>query len=325
MPIATCTDKQFIQIWRELQSTTRVATSLGINPGAARARCRRIERKYGIQLPVVDSLSRPKYTRGEVKHKPRLHYEIEDGVIVVGSDAHIWPGEKTTALKAFLNVIRNLKPKQVHLNGDVFDGAKISRHPKIGFLEKAPDVHQEIDACKEALAEIEDAAGKAELIWEFGNHDMRFEGFLAAHAAQYEGVEGLHLKDHFPRWNACWSTHINADKPGHMVIKHRIKGGKYDVSNNVMAAHTHTVTGHTHALKWFPTTTFRSHTLYGINTGTLANPRGEQFVHYTEDGPTDWRSGFAVLTYWKGRLLQPELAEVIGPNQINFRGEVVHL
>src|SRR5690606_2094348 len=191
--------------------------------------------------------------------------------------------------------------------------------------EKAPEVWQEIEACQEALTEIEDAAGKAETIWEFGNHDMRFEAFLAGHAPQYEGVEGMHLKDHFPRWKPCWATHINPDQPSHTVIKHRFKGGKYDVANNIMNAHVHMVTGHTHSLKWWPMTTFRAHTLYGINTGTLAQPHSEQFVHYTEDGPTDWRSGFAVLTFWKGRLLQPELAEVIGPNQVNFRGQVIHV
>jgi hypothetical protein len=323
MTAAACTDKQFIQVWRELQSPTKVASALGIAVRAVQGRRTRIESKYGITLPVFDH--RPTYNKVEIKHKARLSYDIQDGVIVVGSDAHIWPGEQTTAMRAFIKLIRELKPKQVHLNGDVFDGAKISRHPKIGFLERAPDVWEEIEACKESLAQIEAAAGKAEKLWEFGNHDMRFEAFLAAHAPQYEGVEGMHLKDHFPAWKPCWSTHINPDQAGHMVIKHRNKGGKYDVSNNIMQAHVHMVTGHTHSLKWFPMTTYRAHTLYGINTGTLAQPHSEPFVHYTEDGPVDWRAGFAVLTYWKGRLLQPELAEVIGPNQVNFRGQVLHI
>jgi len=320
---AACTDQQFIKIWQELQSPTKVAASLGVALRNVCARRQKIQARYGIHLPVLDH--RPTYNTAEFKHSARLNYDIEDGVIIVGSDAHIWPGEKTTALKAFIKFIRDLKPKQVHLNGDVFDGAKISRHPKIGFLEKAPDVWEELHACQESLAEIEAAAGKATKIWEFGNHDMRFEAFLAANAPQYEGVKGMHLKDHFPAWTPCWATHINADKPSHTVIKHRLKGGKYDVSTNLMAAHVHMVTGHTHSLKWWPMTTYRAHTLYGINTGTLSSPHSEPFVHYTEDAPTDWRAGFAVLTYWKGRLLQPELAEVIGPDLVNFRGQVIKL
>lgn len=318
-----CTEKQFIQIWRELQSPQKVASALGVALRNVCARRKRIESKYGIVLPVLDH--RPAYNQPEIKHKARLFCELQDGVIIIGSDAHIWPGDQTTAMRGFIKLIRELKPQQVHLNGDVFDGAKISRHPKIGFLENAPAVHQEIDACKEALSQIESAAGKAKLVWEFGNHDLRYEAFLAAHAPEYEGIEGMHLKDHFPRWEPCWSCHVNPDSSGHLVVKHRMKGGKYDVANNIMNAHVHMVTGHTHALKWWPMSSYRSITLYGVNTGTLAAPYGEQFVHYTEDNPVDWRAGFAVLTYWKGRLLQPELAEVIGPNQINFRGQVIHL
>lgn len=320
--MAPCTDAQFISAWKDLQSATRVAESLGISTRNAAARRRRIETRYGMVLPVFDEF-RPQYNTIAVPHKARLQLEIKDGVIIVGSDAHIWPGEKTTAMKAFIKFIRDMKPKQVHMNGDVFDGAKISRHPKIGFLENAPSVKEEIKACQEGIADIEDAARGAEKVWEFGNHDLRWESYLAARVPEYQGVANFHLKDWFPKWKPCWSCHINADEPGHMVIKHRLKGGKYDVANNIQTAHTHIVTGHTHALKWWPTTNYRSHTLYGINTGTLAEVSGQQFVHYTEDAPVDWRAGFAVLTYHKGRLLMPELVEVIGYGRVNFRGQVL--
>lgn len=322
MRYAACTDQQFISTWRNLQSATRVSETLGVALRNIHLRRKRIEAKYGIVLPVHDQY-RPQYNTREIHHKARLQLELNDGVIIIGSDAHIWPGEKTTAMRAFIKFIRDMKPKQVHLNGDVFDGAKISRHPKIGFLENAPTVKEEIKACQEAISEVEDAAVGAEKIWEFGNHDLRWESFLAAHVPEYEGIEHFHLKDWFPKWKPCWSCHINTDKPGHLVVKHRLKGGKYDVANNIQSAHTHIVTGHTHSLKWWPTTNYRSHTLYGVNTGTLAEVSGEQFVHYTEDAPVDWRAGFAVLTYYKGRLLMPELVEVISHGQVNFRGQVM--
>lgn len=36
----------------------------------------------------------------------------------------------------------------------------------------------------------------------------------------------------------------------------------------------------------------------------------------------NWRQGFAVLTYHKGRLLWPELVHVCGENEIEFRGRL---
>jgi hypothetical protein len=65
---------------------------------------------------------------------------------------------------------------------------------------------------------------------------------------------------------------------------------------------------------------------WGVQTGCLADPRGEQFIHYTEDAPTDWTSGFALLTYEQGHLLQPELVRVFDENKglVDFRGKLIH-
>ena len=55
---------------------------------------------------------------------PELHLEISDGIMLVGSDGHYWPGAAPTAHKAFVRFIKDLKPKIVIYNGDGFDGAK---------------------------------------------------------------------------------------------------------------------------------------------------------------------------------------------------------
>ena len=133
------------------------------------------------------------------------------------------------------------------------------------------------------------------LVWihTLGNHDARFESYLSSHVPQFRGVDGFRLKDHIPLWRPCWSFWINDDT----VIKHRHKGGAYAGYNNVKAAlGCHVVTGHTHILAVQPITGYQQ-TFYGIQTGTLANPKGNQFVDYTEDNPVDWRSGFVILTY----------------------------
>ena len=55
----------------------------------------------------------------------------------------------------------------------------------------------------------------------------------------------------------------------------------------------------------------------------LADPNGPQFMDYTEDNPKNWRSGFALLTIVKGRLLWPELVSVWDAKHVCFRGELV--
>jgi hypothetical protein len=65
-------------------------------------------------------------------------------------------------------------------------------------------------------------------------------------------------------------------------------------------------------------------TRYGVDTGSLANVWGDQFL-YTEDSTRNHRSGFAVLTFYEGKLLPPELCEVLDEDEglVVFRGEVL--
>jgi hypothetical protein len=60
---------------------------------------------------------------------------------------------------------------------------------------------------------------------------------------------------------------------------------------------------------------------WGVDAGTLAEPYGDQFT-YTEMNPVNWCSGFCVLTFENGKLLPPELCEVID-GIAYFRGQRV--
>jgi hypothetical protein len=253
--------------------------------------------------------------------KARHHAGITDGVVIVFSDAHFWPGLRTTAFKGLLWAISQLKPYAVINNGDAFDGASISRYPRIGWTQQ-PSVKEELNACQEALAEIEAVAKAArhnvQLIWPLGNHDSRFENFLAANAPGYEGVAGFTLKDHFQAWHPCWSCWLTDD----VVVKHRYKNGVHATHTNTMGSGTSICTGHLHSLKVTPYTDYRG-TRYGIDTGTLADIDGKQFNDYLEDNPVNWRSGFAVLTFRDSRLLFPELAIKHSEGMLDFRGDLI--
>jgi hypothetical protein len=254
------------------------------------------------------------------KFPHRRELWIEDGIVLIGSDAHYWPGIISTAHRGFVRACKEFSRdlKAVIMNGDALDGATISRHPPIGW-ESRPSLIQEIETCQARMGEIEQAAGKAEKIWTLGNHDARFETRLAMQAPEFAKVHGVHLHDHFPYWGTAWSCWINDD----VVIKHRLAGGIHAARNNTVKAGKTIITGHTHSAKVTPVTDYNG-TRWGVDTGTMAVPFGPQFVDYTEDSPVDWRSAFAVLTFRNGRLLQPELAIVADEKagEIDFRGKV---
>lgn len=305
MAKTTCSAEDFIQMYRTL-GPAETSRKLGTSVRNTHSRRKRIEGQLARTLvaprcrDVVRNLAAvPSQRIGW------LSMEIKNGTVIVGSDAHYWPGEASTAHRAFVHLCKELKPAAVVMNGDGFDGASISRHPRIGW-EDRPTVIEELEACAQRLGEIEQAAGKARKLWPLGNHDARFESRLAMQAPEYAKVHGVHLRDHFPYWEPCWSVEINNDT----VIKHRYKSGIHAPHNNTLWAGKTIVTGHLHSAKVMPVTDYNG-TRWGVDAGMIAAVGGPQFVDYLENNPVNWRSAFAVLTFWKGILLEPKLCLVL--------------
>lgn len=312
-------DAEFIELWNQHKNGEKVAKALGINVRNVMYRRRNMESKYKIKLE--SNQNRHEHLQTAHTHSARYMAGIENGTVIIFSDAHFMPGIRTTAFKGLLWAIEAYKPKMVVCNGDAFDGGSISRFPRIGW-DKKPSILEELKACEASLGEIEETAKKArhnvKLVWPLGNHCARFENRLAQVAPEFEGVKGFHLKDHFPAWIPCWSTWLT-DK---VVVKHRYKGGIHATHNNTVGSGKSIVTGHLHSLKVTPYTDYNG-TRYGVDTGTLADTDGPQFVDYLEDSPTNWRSGFVVLTFVDGELLMPEMAQKWSDGKIQFRGQVV--
>jgi hypothetical protein len=317
----TCTDVEFIQLWGKHQSAIRIAEHLGINTRAVHLRRRWIEGHYKISLNASDHRG-VKYDKNKPKSfSPLKQIELGmlDSCVIVFSDAHFIPHQRTTAFKGLLYMIETLKPHAVICNGDAFDGSTISRHDVTD--QPQITVVQELKACQGMLGEIEETAKAArhnvKLCFTWGNHDIRFGNRLAQHAPQFKEVQGFKLTDHIPNWDFCWAVWPTEN----VIIKHRYKNGVHAAHNNTVNAGVSIVTGHLHSLKVTPFNDYNG-TRYGVDTGTLAETDGPQFT-YAEINPSNHRSGFAVLNFFNGQLLWPELVHKFDENQIQFRGEVI--
>jgi hypothetical protein len=260
------------------------------------------------------------------KWPKRREITVKGRSIIIGSDAHFWPGLISTAWRAYCKVSKQIEPSHQILNGDTLDGAKITRHDPIAW-EAQPNLSDEIETLKERLDEARDAAPNAERLKTAGNHDTRYERTLAKNVPQMRDVKGSCLQDHIG-WLWSWSILVNGHIPSvcPLMIKHAFKGGIHAVYNNVLQAGVSIATGHLHAQAIRAFTDYRG-TRYGVDCGTLADIHGPQFF-YTMDNPVNWRSGFGVFTFDdKGHLMPPEVCEVQdfpdGYQRAVFRGKVV--
>lgn len=273
----------------------------------------------GVLLPSVPAAAGGSvvYSTDAARAYPRERQaRVDQGTIIVFSDAHFWPQPRTLANNALLELIRELKPRRVVANGDVFDGAGgISTHPPLGWAT-VPSAKEEMEACQERMHEIELIAPKGcALDWNVGNHDTRFDKRLAAVAGEYEGLVER-LEEKFSAWDFAWSLKLNDN----VMIKHRWHNGIHATFNNALKSGVNIVTGHLHRLAVTPWADYNGRR-YGVDTGTLADPLAPQF-DYLENNSTPWCSGFAVLSFHDGQLLPPELVEC-RDGKAYFRGEVV--
>ncbi len=314
-------DEAFRAAWLETGGEARkVGELLDLTERGVYKRRNLMERKHG--QPLTSAGLSGHAGRGDAgappyNYRPRLAIDGFKGRALIFSDAHWWPGlSRTLAYKALVEVAKDVKPDLIIGNGDLLDGARVSRFGRSDW-QYQPRMIDELEETKNCCAEIRHAHRRARTIRTIGNHCQRFDKFLANHASDFDGINGFRLADHLDTWEETMSVWIN----GHTVIKHRWHGGAHAAWNNVMKSGVTMVTGHTHALLCRPFVDYRGRR-YGIECGTLAEPQGPQFS-YAEDNPSQGCSGFVLLTFdSSGRVLYPELAEVSDGRAI-FRGQVV--
>ena len=132
--------------------------------------------------------------------------ETKSSTALIGGDLHVWPGQEPAMWNAFCKIAWRLKPEIIVLNGDIIDGARVSRHGAL-LGQQAPKVNDEVIAAQKLLGMLPRAQQK---IWTMGNHDIRVNNYLANQANELDEYVGR-LEDRFPDWTFCYATTVNAE------------------------------------------------------------------------------------------------------------------
>lgn len=310
--------EEFIRYWTEAKGDIRKVAELTKMTERGVYKRRKSIAQQGEYLTTNYSRVFRSKVFQNAQRASRLEVDIQNGSAIIFSDAHYWPGIISVGHLALVKAIQDVQPQFIIANGDILDGATISRHDPDGW-QNFPKLAQEIETVQERLKELQNAAPNAQRLWCLGNHDTRFERYLAMRAPAIKDVAGTTLPEHFGEWQFGMSFFINhGTECIPTVVKHRYANGIHATYNNTLRAGTHIVTGHLHRLNVTCWGDYRGRR-YGVDTGTLADPLGPQFL-YAEDNPSPAAQGFAVLTWKDGHMLPPELCEVRGAEAF-FRGK----
>ena len=309
MPTPSISTELMIETLRVYESCgnniSGAARSLNIPRNTFNSRLERARARFPNGSPDANINGRWTYPRIITKEVPNTRW-------VIGSDLHIWDGDPPLIYKAFVKVCKSLKPDGIILNGDVIDGARVSRHPSVRG-SKAPKIEKEIETAKKWLKMLPKTKHR---LWTMGNHDTRIDNYIAANANELDGYI-LSLQEHFTDWEIAWAFELN----GTVEVRHRFRGGIHAGWNNALHGGISMITGHTHQLQ-MTAMRDRNGSRWGIETGTLADPFGPQF-QYAEGSPSRSQMGFAVISFDEdGNLMPPELCEMIRGRPV-FRGEYI--
>ena len=147
-----------------------------------------------------------------------------DTRIAVMGDLH-FPYQNNPSIHLALTRAKKNNCKVIYINGDLIDFHKISR------WNHDPDSRstvEEIEAANQFLDAVDDRFPKARKIFKFGNHDERFDHYIAANAAELFGLikEKASLPHLLELENRGWEW-IDDKRPAHLGGLTLIHGHEY--------------------------------------------------------------------------------------------------
>ena len=282
------------------------ARILKVSPQNLYNRLKRFQERFPNGLPEGEATANQwTYPRIKKINAPSSRW-------IIGSDLHVWSGEPPVIFKAFIAVAKKLKVDGIILNGDIIDGARISRHG-IPLRSKSPKISHEIETAKKWLKLLPYTKYKC---WTMGNHDIRLDNYIAQNASELDDYI-VSLQEHFRDWEMAYAFELNENTE----VRHRFRSGIHAAWNNALHGGINMLTGHTHQLA-VTAQRDRRGSRYGIETGMLTDPDGPQF-EYTEGAPNRAQQGFVVISFDDtGALMPPETCEMVRGRPI-FRGDPV--
>ncbi|HBT77054.1 MAG TPA: hypothetical protein DEB39_09040 [Planctomycetaceae bacterium] len=240
---------------------------------------------------------------------------IQHRMSICISDLHL-PSHNVKAVKMVVDFIREQKPGRIHVLGDAIDMWTLSRFDK--DPARRLNLQEELDAVRDWLRELRDAAPHSQIIYSEGNHEYRLRKYLMSEAKALAGLRALSLDQllDFQKLRIRFQTQDRPYRIGHLLFTH----GQFVSRWSGMSAKRHfeqfgccVIHGHTHRLGAFYHTDIND--CYGAwEVGCLSTLNPDYVT------APDWQNGFAVVHH-SSKYFSVELVAIIR-DQFAFRGSL---
>lgn len=207
------------------------------------------------------------------------------------------PFQHTKSHEALLDFIKFWKPQRIIENGDAHDLFNVSRYFRDPCRETS--LQDEVTEGIDANNRLRKAAGKdAEILLNFGNHEYRWDMFLATNAPilrslkclEFEELFGLHKANIIPnrgRKGGYARYQLGPIQIGHFEVARDSAATEKSImtakGGSIIASHSHRKGQYFHSYA-------DGRVLTGVGTGCLCDPAQQNYV---ED--PNWQHGFVTV------------------------------
>lgn len=233
------------------------------------------------------------------KELKQARKDLAPKLAVVLSDIHT-PDEDKDAIEIVCDLMRDLKPQILVLNGDILDLPEVSRHDA-GSLARLENkrIFQTFAAGNRLLDKLESAAGPqcTDKRYVYGNHEHRLRRWLQqGDNAIFEGDVSLDIAHRLKLEERAWQ--VFPDYPeagtrlGKLWITHGQWCGKYPAARHLERYQTSVLVGHTHTEQTHHASTWNGPHV-GYCAGYLADRTAKSMAYAPK--PNNWKQGFALV------------------------------
>ena len=321
-----------------IASAINAEFSIGVTKDQVQKVVKRLRRASSVEQKIKPAtLRRIDYLKSLAKPK-----KTGERLTVCLGDTQ-FPFESPEAWSLSLAFIRDVKPSEIVLTGDIVDGQAVSRFEK--DPRKTVRLNDEMQHAHDRLAELRAAAGDAKIVYVQGNHDVRIARYAQNQAPALVGltipgtdIEVLGLRNLLqldalrieliePAEGSLSDGHLAgfyelAPGPSGLVATHgfysrggRTGGGGVSIMPLVDSLDTSVVGGHDHR-QGIGIITRGNRRLRAISTGMLCR----RDLGYQPDGTSNWQTGFVVISFAADGNWSPELVEIID-GRLTWRGQ----
>jgi predicted phosphodiesterase len=208
---------------------------------------------------------------------------------VVFSDVHHPVNDKRLWAQALQWLARHKKViRRVVLLGDFMDVEALSEH---GGNPQPPSLLEEVRPTKRALQQLRATLPDTDIEYLAGNHEYRFDRWVANHAKQLHGcvslTELLGLKELGIRWHEYGKVF----KVGKLNLVHGFWGGDHHAKKHLMEFGSSLLYGHLHRPQ-----VYTRGLVDGTVHGAFAMPTMAQLqAQYLHNKPSGWMLGFGLV------------------------------